>query len=756
VQHPRAILAGRLFDGHRLHDGPVRIDLRAGHIETLRPEPPDVAVGPEVLDARHATVVPGIVDAHAHIGRAGQFEPHEPPNPGAIAHNMAACLQGGVTTVADMGGPAPLARELRRHFDAHPAMGPSLRAAGPLLADPEGYPLDWLSPAHRKLGVALLCDDERSARESVRQVAEAGMDHVKLCIMVRSYSDQPLKVFPLPVARAIVAEAHALGLKACAHAHWNADYRLALDAGVDNLMHSSFDPLEPEVVERVKDSGVTVCPTLWVFESACLGAEQRWDRDPARNGGVVSAVARSWRRFGEAYAASGDVIPPGIAGGIPKELAKRHIRVAAANLKLLRDAGVPFAFGSDGPFGYSVLGQPVDELEALHRAGLDPEECLRAATSGGASLLGCADRGVIEPGRRADLLVVDGNPCADITALGNIEAVYREGRQVGAPAETGRIRTQRGLAVAAGLAKTVLEAMSRGFGELLGLSMVLLMLACSSSTTPAPGSPGSDPSVAPPPGDGQPQPPDGGTDPGAGTSGQNAPPASGAPAAAESGLIELPLSKGHPAVVVVPPPSSTPRPLVVVTHGAGGRATTHCLLWKAIVEDRAFLLCPRGHRMYDSEPADQAGYFYDGHPALGKEITRAIEALRQRFGSRVDFDEPIFAGYSQGAGMGSMILPDHPAQFARAVLVEGGFGQFQEWNVAAARRFEQQGAKRVLLACGRKVCFDMAETTASYMRRGGLETKVIYAAGAGHNYGGPLFEQVRDAFRWVTEGDPRW
>ncbi len=286
--------------------------------------------------------------------------------------------------------------------------------------------------------------------------------------------------------------------------------------------------------------------------------------------------------------------------------------------------------------------------------------------------------------------------------------------------------------------------------------MVLLMLACSSSWTTAPGAVGSGPSVAGPPEAPQSHPLDAGADLEAGSGDRTTTADDGAPASIESSLIELPLSKGHPAVVFVPPPGPEPRPLVVVTHGAGGRATTHCQLWRAIVEDRAFLLCPRGHRMFDSEPADQAGYFYDGHPALGEEITRAIAALRERFGDRVDLKAPIFAGYSQGAGMGSMILPDHPAGFARAVLVEGGFGQYQEWNVAAARRFQRQGAARVLLACGRKVCLDMAETTASYMRRGGLETKVIYAAGAGHNYGGPLFEQVRDAFRWVVEGDPRW
>src|SRR6185312_3345373 len=97
-------------------------------------------------------------------------------------------------------------------------------------------------------------------------------------------------------------------------------------------------------------------------------------------------VRRSWRRFAEAYAASGDVLPEGIAGGLPKALAAEGVRNAQANLRLLHDAGVPIVHGSDGPYGYSMIGQPRDELGVLHASGLDVEACLRAATSDAAAL----------------------------------------------------------------------------------------------------------------------------------------------------------------------------------------------------------------------------------------------------------------------------------------------------------------------------------------------------------------------------------
>ena len=164
-------------------------------------------------------------------------------------------------------------------------------------------------------------------------------------------------------------------------------------------------------------------------------------------------------------------------------------------------------------------------------------------------------------------------------------------------------------------------------------------------------------------------------------------------------LIDLALASGEPALVSVPVGSRGPQPVLVAAHGAGGRAEYHCRLWRRIVGEHGFLVCPRGYPMNRLDP--DTGYFYDGHPALGREIERALAALKERFGDRVDLAAPIFVGYSQGASMGALILPEHPAAFARAVLWEGGVGQYQEWNVAVAERFRARGAVRVVMACGR-------------------------------------------------------
>lgn len=447
---PKVLVVDRLFDGERFALGEHEISIEGGTISAVRSRDRGLPAPPGAQDLRGATLLPGLIDAHCHIARVGQFEAHEPPHPPSVAANLSSALKAGVTTVGDMGCPAPMIARLRGATGDDPSQGPAIRAAGPLLTVPLGYPLDWMSRLHGWLGAALPCADEASARRAVNAVARSGMDHVKICIMHRGYDLSALPTFSHKTARAVVDEAHALGLRVLAHAHWNADYRVALAAGVDALMHSAFDPLDAELVQRVADAGVSVCPTLWVFHSACLGAEQRWDQDAERLRGVTVPVRRSWRRFAEAYAVSGDVLPDGIAGGLPKVAARDGVRNAIANLLLLRDAKVPFAYGSDGPFGFSTVFRPLDELGLMASAGLDPAECLRAATAGAAALLGLADRGAVRPGLRADLIWVDGDLSRDLGALGRVRGVMRGGEPTGARGADGAGAVWRGLAATVG------------------------------------------------------------------------------------------------------------------------------------------------------------------------------------------------------------------------------------------------------------------------------------------------------------------
>jgi len=224
----------------------------------------------------------------------------------------------------------------------------------------------------------------------------------------------------------------------------------------------------------------------------------------------------------------------------------------------------------------------------------------------------------------------------------------------------------------------------------------------------------------------------------------------------EPEILELDVPGHHRAVVSVPRGATSARPIVVATHGAGDRAQAQCHVWRATVGDRGFVLCPRGVPMGAGEPDEHTGYFYKNHIDLGREITAALDALEQRFPGYVDRSEPIYTGFSQGAIQGVPVLYTHAAGFSRAVLIEGGFGGYREWSQLAARLYKQRGGERVLFACGRPSCVDKAENAIDLLEDAGVEARVIDVEGAGHSYGGRMEEEVRRAFSWITEGDPRW
>jgi imidazolonepropionase-like amidohydrolase len=435
------VTAERLFDGESLHEGPVSVDFAGGVITAVHfGDAPDV----EGLAARHHAPVamPGLVNAHVHITRLGAFQAQEPISLGGIADTVERTLRSGITTAADMGSTLGLVGALRDFTTDRPGAGPRIRAAGPIVTAPDGYPFDWIPPLFAWMGVARPCADERAARKTVGELARGGADHVKVAIMHEGYDGQPLRALDAKTAAAVVAEAHALGMRVHAHAHSEVDYIVALEAGVDSLVHSSFTPLAPDTVRRIADAGVSVCPTLWVFESVCLGAEEGWHRDPVRTADLHPHLVRSWRWFAEAYAASGDVMPEGMVGaGLAKARVVEAVRVAAANLKLLRDHGVPIAFGNDASYGYSLVYRPDEELAAMERAGMPALDVLRAATSGAADLLGLEDCGRIAVGKRADLLLVD-----DATTSLRVRDAFVGGIRARSDRTRGTLAAARGIA----------------------------------------------------------------------------------------------------------------------------------------------------------------------------------------------------------------------------------------------------------------------------------------------------------------------
>lgn len=230
----------------------------------------------------------------------------------------------------------------------------------------------------------------------------------------------------------------------------------------------------------------------------------------------------------------------------------------------------------------------------------------------------------------------------------------------------------------------------------------------------------------------------------------NAGPPKGLSAPAPFTALEVP---GHAAAVVsLPLGATSARPVLVATQGNFDKPEWQCDMWRSVVENRGFVVCPRGVKHPNSPPGD-ARHRYASNAALEKEVHAALGALRARFGELVDPGPVVYAGFSQGAIMGAPILSRNPALFSRAVLIEGGYDRFLP---ALVKLFAKGGGERVLFACGQALCERLAGESAKALGKSGVEARVVHGAGEGHSYFGKVADEVRRSFDWVVGLDARW
>lgn len=203
----------------------------------------------------------------------------------------------------------------------------------------------------------------------------------------------------------------------------------------------------------------------------------------------------------------------------------------------------------------------------------------------------------------------------------------------------------------------------------------------------------------------------------------------------------------QPALVSLPASTHPGAPVIVVAHGAGGTPDWHCELWRELTQAGSYLLCLAGTRMI-ANPARPSGYYFKDHHALEAEAWAALDALEQQFPD-ADTETPSYAGYSQGATMGALMLAGHGDRFQRVALIEGGFDQ---WNLAIAAQFAAAGARRVLFVCGRSSCERGALRSAAWLEQSGVATRVEHAVGAGHTPADEVAERLARSLPWLLEG----
>jgi imidazolonepropionase-like amidohydrolase len=389
--------------------GPSTIVIRDGRIIDVRNGLLDATVtefaGAAVIDLRDKYVLPGLVDSHVHLasdtgGVRAQLEEVQ-LNPAAKAFNALGnarkTLSAGFTTVRNLGDRDGVTLALRDAIRDGKVVGPNIVDAGASISTTSGH-MDPALGFRDDLRDVLdrhenLCDGADACRRAVRLQVARGVDLIKVAttggVNSRIGAGLGQQMFDDEV-RAIVETARLYGKKVAVHAHGADGVRVALAAGVDSIEHGTT--LDDECLELFRKSGAYYVPTL----STVNGYLERIAADPNAYSPTVRAKV-DWR-----------------------------IRVTGESLRKAVPKGVKIAFGTDA--GVSKHGRNADEFELMVKHGMTPMQALEAATVSAADLLGwSADVGTLEPGKRADLIAVDGDPLADVTVLKRVPFVMKDG-----------------------------------------------------------------------------------------------------------------------------------------------------------------------------------------------------------------------------------------------------------------------------------------------------------------------------------------
>ncbi len=380
--------AARLFDGHVRIEG-ATVVVEGGQIAGVERRHVEPTSDAELIDLGDATLLPGLIDTHVHLGFDATGDPvgrMVADDDGALLLRMRLAAQrslvAGVTTVRDLGDRSYLALALRDWFRGGNEVGPEILASGPPLTVTGGH-CYFLGGE---------TDGEVELRRAVRERAKRGVDLIKVMLTGGNMTAgiSPLTPqYSVPELAAIVEEAHRFGRAVTAHVHGVAGIERAVEAGVDGLEHCGFwvaDGVHAEqsLIDRIADRQIVVCPTLGIVP----GSPPPPPAVVSRLAGMVAAAERMHR-----------------AG----------VRLLAGT-----DAGVAPAKPHGGT-AYAVQ-------QLAEEARLTTLEALKCATSAAADACGLAGRkGVLAPGADADIVGVRGDAVEDVRCLHDVHTVFRAG-----------------------------------------------------------------------------------------------------------------------------------------------------------------------------------------------------------------------------------------------------------------------------------------------------------------------------------------
>jgi len=391
---------GRLFDGTGADPAPADVVVADGRIVEVGTG----LDGDEVVDCSGATLLPGLFDCHVHLLLSGvdplrQLQtPFSYPFYQAI-DNLRVTLAAGVTTVRDAGG-ADLG--LKQAVIDGLVAGPRMQIAIGMVSQTGGHGDGW-TPSGCSVPLITphpgrpdtVVDGPDGVRRVVRELVRAGADVIKVATSggVLSPRDDPRHGhFRDDEIAVLVAEATAAGIAVMSHAQATDGIKVAVRNGVRSIEHGIY--LDDEAIEMMLERGTWLVPTL-VAPRAVL------DR-----------------------AAAGVPFPDAVLAK-----ARMVLEVHTESVRRAIAAGVKVAMGTDS--GVGPHGDNLRELALMVECGMTPARALHSATASAAELLGMSrELGTVEPGKRADLVVVDGDALEVGTLRERVRAVYAEGRLV--------------------------------------------------------------------------------------------------------------------------------------------------------------------------------------------------------------------------------------------------------------------------------------------------------------------------------------
>jgi imidazolonepropionase-like amidohydrolase len=361
-----------------------------------------VPANAERIDLSGKFVMPGMVNAHGHVGATVGLENRaDGYTQDNLLRQLGLYARYGVTTVVSLGDDREAGFQLRAQNDRPDLTRSRLYVAGPVIS----------------------ARTPENARAAVDAAAKMNPDWIKIRVDDNLGTTEKM---PPEVYRAVIARAHEHKLRVAAHIFYLADAKDLLRAGVDYLAHSVRDaPVDRELIDLMKARNVCLCPTLmrevstFVYESRPSFFDDPFftrEADPK----VIAALQDPSRMAGVAKSKSAQQY-------------KQALEVARGNVKALHDAGIRLAAGTDTgpPTRFQGYFEHL-ELEEMVKSGLTPAQTIASATGVAAQCLGLTEHvGTLRPGHAADFVVVTKNPLDDVRNTRAIESVWIGGNRVG-------------------------------------------------------------------------------------------------------------------------------------------------------------------------------------------------------------------------------------------------------------------------------------------------------------------------------------